>query len=288
MLERSLGRFSRNRDGDTPGSRPNVECCRGPDFLRALATPDIDLAYPKRETAAQHAAAAAALAQALPTTNEPSTSQRNLWLMFQRFSQVESLSVLLLSLLPPLSVCTIPKPLPLPPCHARSVARLVSRLEARQAEAAMAGMSWLHTADGELAADGADKKEKEVGAAVAPAEASSGDKPSSRAEEAAPAGADGAVAEQTSCQGDPVVTGKDAGAALEVAVGTREANALGAKKAFVPPLQYNIAKAGTHSHQQVLDSSTCCDCSVVSHVSLSLVRVASPHLAGWTPPQPAH
>ena len=37
---------------------------------------------------AQHAAAALALEQAQPTTCEPSTSQRNIWLLYKQFSQV--------------------------------------------------------------------------------------------------------------------------------------------------------------------------------------------------------
>jgi len=43
----------------------------------------------KTKSAAQHAAAAIALLQALPTTSEPSTSQRKLWNMYQLFSQAE-------------------------------------------------------------------------------------------------------------------------------------------------------------------------------------------------------
>ena len=147
---------------------------------------------------------------------------------------------------------------------------------ARQTETAMSGMSWLHSADGEMmaavaVAAAADDKE-ETGAAAgkselvvavavadaaAPALEATGVQNGASAEKNASAAGGGEGAAHGE-MGLGVKGAKETAAVVEVFKGVKGGGAVGdgAKKAaFVVPLQYNLAKAGTLFHQQVLLSS---------------------------------
>ena len=141
----------------------------------------------------------------------------------------------------------------------------------------MSGMSWLHSADGEMiaaaAADAADKKETGAAAdkselvvavagadAAAPALEATGIKNGASAEKNASAAGGGEGARDGEIGlGVKGSMDKETAAVVEVFKGLSGGGAVGngAKKAaFVVPLQYNLAKAGTLFHQQVLLAST--------------------------------